>query len=74
MADKLYPFPGTSFYMEYPNTAKYMMLYSPFEMMSKWESTAPYKDREEVYGVCLEKGVTWQELLNFKGYDEKTLL
>lgn len=54
-----------------PYTAKYFRLFGfQHGMMSSWDVTKTYKDREDVYAACIEKGCTWQELLDFHGYDK----
>ena len=51
-----------------PNKAKYAQLHMNRVIPERWfdGSIKPYKDTEEVYAACLEKGVTWEELLNYK--------
>jgi len=52
-----------------PQAAIYAMLHGKWSLMSsKWPGAdfGPYKSSEEVYKECLKKGVTWQELLNYK--------
>ncbi len=58
-----------------PNMAHYIAIHGVRldSIMSIYNVKAPYKDREEVYAACIERGCTWQELLDFKGYDENIL-
>ena len=59
-----------------PYAAKYAQIYGPWALMSKdWNDAkiGKYGDTEHVYNACLEKGVTWQELLDYKP-DEKMIL
>lgn len=56
-------------YQEQPEAAKYAMLHGKTGLMSRnWNDAdlGPYNSTEDVYKACLEKGVTWQELLNYK--------
>ena len=50
----------------HPYLYEYVRLHGARSFVSMWE-TGPYKNQEAVYKAALEKGVTWQELLN---YDE----
>ncbi|MCR4621152.1 MAG: hypothetical protein K5663_03640 [Clostridiales bacterium] len=49
-----------------PYLYEYVRVHGITEYVSMWE-TGPYKNQEAVYKAALEKGITWQELLN---YDE----
>ena len=55
-----------------PNKARYAQLHMNRVIPNKWfgGSIKPYRNTEEVYQVCLEKGITWEELLNYKPKDE----
>lgn len=70
---KCYDLPKDFDVDRFPNTADYIRLYGANKCMSIWELKEPYKSCEEVYGECLKKGITWQQLLNFKGYKNKVL-
>lgn len=74
MEIKAFPVPENIDVEQFPNTAKYIMLHGMHNTMSKWDLKAPYRTMEEVYAKCLELGVTWEDLLDFKGYDKNTLL
>lgn len=52
----------------FPNKARYAQLHMNQVIPEEWfdGSIEPYKNTEEVYAACLEKGVTWQELLHYK--------
>lgn len=60
---------------KYPNTANYYRLYGyKSGMMSEdWDNKGGYKTSEEVYKECIKQCVTWQKLLNFKGYEKGVL-
>ena len=61
---------------EQPRAAIYAMLHGKWSLMSsKWPGVnfGPYKSTEEVYKACVEKGVTWQELLGYKPDNNITL-
>lgn len=51
-----------------PYKARYAQLHQNQVIPTEWfdGSIEPYRNTEEVYQACLEKGVTWQELLNYK--------
>lgn len=53
---------------EFPNKARYAQIHMNQVIPEEWfdGSIEPYKNTEEVYAACLEKGVTWQELLHYK--------
>lgn len=59
---------------KYPYTLKYIQKYGYSEIMSKWDLKHPYKTTEQVYKECIKRGVTWKQLLNFKGYNKNILL
>lgn len=50
----------------HPYLYEYVRIHGTRSFVSMWE-TGPYKTQEDVYRAALEKGVTWEELLN---YDE----
>ena len=58
-----------------PYKARYAQLHENAVIPEKWfdGDISPYKNTEEVYRACLEKGVTWQELLNYSPNKEATL-
>lgn len=58
----------------YPHTVKYLQKHGLGGAMSIWDLKHPYKTTEQVYKECLKRGVTWQQLLNFKGYSKNILL
>ena len=74
---KAYPVPfGKEEQEERPYATKYCMIHGAWKMMSKeWgPPLKQYEDQEEVYKECLERGCTWEELLDFKGYDPDIVL
>jgi len=61
-------------YRTRPWMAKYAMVHGRWNCIpeSQWAGVnLKGKKTEEVYKECLEKGVTWQELLNYKPDDDK---
>ena len=58
-----------------PYKARYAQLHRNMVIPEQWfdGSIKPYKNTEEVYKACLEKGVTWQELLHYSPYDDVDL-
>ena len=58
----------------FPNTAEYIKLHGIMCCMSKWDLKPPYNTCEEVYADCLKKGIKWEELLGFDGYEKDVLL
>lgn len=59
-----------------PNATIYCQFYGMYALMSEdWPPDLKgYKNTEEVYEECLNSGRTWQEVLDFKGYDPDILL
>lgn len=55
-----------------PFEAVYAAIYGIKRLMSDWDLNT-YRTKEEVYEKCLEKGVTWEELLNYKKDDDVLL-
>ena len=59
-----------------PHAAIYASVHGKWNLMpGKWNDAdlGAYKSTEDVYRACLKKGVTWQELLNYK-QKEKLIL
>lgn len=59
-----------------PRAADYAMLHGKWNLIpSKWNDIdfGRYKSMEEIYRDCLRKGVTWQELLNYRPKSDITL-
>ena len=59
-----------------PKAADYAQIYGPWALMSEtWNDAklGKYKNTEEVYAACLEEGVTWQELLDYKPDKDRVL-
>lgn len=73
MADKEYMRFGIDA-ERYPHTVEYLQKHGLGGAMSIWDLKHPYKTTEQVYKECLKRGVTWQQLLNFKGYSKNILL
>ena len=70
----MFPLPDGFDTKKYPYTAQYIMLYGANKLPSElWDDFRPYRSREEVLKECIKKGVSWEELLNFKGYDNKII-
>ncbi len=54
---------------------KYIQLHGGDVMSVKWgPSLGKYKTQEEVYKECIRRGVTWRELLDYKGVPDDVLL
>ncbi len=58
-----------------PYATRYCMLYGMHRLMSReWTDIRPYRSQEEVYRACIEKGCTWEKLLDDKGVRPDVLL
>ena len=66
---KAFPVPFPQDYQrEHPNAVGYCMRHGAYRMMAEaWlPDLKGYKNTEEVYGICLDRGCTWEELLSHK--------
>lgn len=59
-----------------PRAADYAQIYGLHALIpEQWfdGSIEPYRNTEEVYAACIEKGVTWEELLDYKPREDITM-
>lgn len=60
---------------EYPNRFLYTLVHGRLGLMGAWETPPQFRGHEDrIYKMCLDKGVTWKELLAYKEPGEDVLL
>lgn len=59
----------------YPNRFTYALIHGHLSLISSWNLPAKFRGKEEeVYGLCLRREKTWEEVLGYSKPQEGVLL
>lgn len=58
-----------------PNRYIYALIHGHNNLLDRWSTPSKFAGSEErLYKLCLDKGITWEELLDYKSPSEDDLL